>query len=157
MIKILGISTGILFLTAAVFFGLWRFEVVDHRKTSGVLEATETALIAARGALKKHEEDIKLVERTNHEYETDNARLRADVKRLRATPARCVPVRIPSSPSGIHSEPRSGRGHGDQNGDGGSGVNSSWLYDYAIEAEQLRIDRNACKKFVNDVWESRGQ
>lgn len=131
------IAIAILVVSTAAFFGLWRYEALDHK-------TTKESLKTAQATIKQHLENIEIVERANNEYQSNIDRLNADVKRLRKRPAKCITI----TPE-LHSETGSGRGHGEENG-----ISSGWLYDYAIEAEELRIERNACKDFVNDVWES---
>ncbi len=122
-----------------LFFGLWRYEVLAHNQTSQDLSVAE-------GTIEQHEKNILITERANNEYQNDIDKLNADVKRLRKRPVRCIPIAIPSD---LHSGSGAGSGHGSEDG-----ISSGWLYDYAIEAEKFRIERNNCKKFVNDVWES---
>lgn len=128
-----------LFVAAGAFFGFWRYEVVNHKKTSVQLKT-------AQETINTHVANIQLVEETNNAYQNDIDRLNADVRRLRKRPARCVPITVAPD---IHIEEGQGGEHGSKNG-----ISSGWLYDYAIEAEELRIERNNCKDFVNKVWES---
>lgn len=126
-----------LFVAAAAFFGLWRYEVLDHKQTSD-------DLAVANNAIEQHQKNVLITERANNEYQTDIDRLNADIKRLRKRPAKCVTI---AEPSGVRSGSGSGREHGRENG-----ISSEWLYEYAVEAEGYRLQRNHCKKFVNDVW-----
>lgn len=140
MNKYIAIALAIVTISSVAFLGLWRNEVLDHK-------ATKESLKAAQSTIKSHEENIKIAEETNNEYQADIDRLNADVKRLRAVPAKCVPV---ATAPGVHPEKGSGGGHAPENG-----ISSGWLYEYAIEAENIRIERNACRNFVNQVWEAR--
>ncbi len=140
MVRVLGVSTVVFFIAACLFFGLWRYEVLDHRQTL-------KRLTTASSAIAQHEQNIQISERTNHEYQTDIDRLNADIKRLRLQPAKCIPI---TKPTIVYPKRKPRREHAEQNG-----ISSQWLYDYGREAEQLRIERNACKKFVNEVWEGR--
>lgn len=132
------------FLAAAlllvVFFGLWRIEVIAHKNT-------KDKLTVARNTIINHENNTELVERLNNEYQNSLNQLNNDVKRLRQRPAKCVTV---SPASGVHSGSGSGREYDSENG-----ISTQWLGEYAIKAETYRIERNACKSFVNQVWDSR--
>lgn len=143
--KYLAIGLALSVVGAGIFAGLWRYEVLDHKTTKASLET-------ANQTIATHQTNIEIAERTNHEYQADIDRLAADVKRLRARPAKCVPV---TRPPVVHPEQGSGREHASQNGAGGGGIGSVWLYDYAAECETFRIERNNCKNFVNQIWESR--
>lgn len=142
--KYLSIGLALSVVGAGIFFGLWRYEVLSHK-------TTKENLATAQETITTHEENIALTERTNHEYQADIDRLASDVKRLRARPSKCVPI---TRPSAVHSQPGSRREHASQDG-GRGGITSGWLYDYAEQCEVLRIERNNCKNFVNQVWESR--
>lgn len=126
-------------IAVVVLLGLWQLEVKDHKLTSKALTTAETALA-------KCDEGVELSEKTNAQHEDDIADLNARLKRLLAQPARCVPTRAPRLPA--EQGPRGE--HAGQ--DGQSGLTTTWLYDYAAEAEKLRLERNACRQFVDDVW-----
>lgn len=130
----------VVFIGAATFFGLWRYEVLDHKTTKDYLAIVQKANL-------QHEKNITITEEATNAYQADIDRLNADVKRLRLRPAKCISVAREAS---LHPEQGPGREYGSQNG-----VSSTFLYDFAIEAETLRIERNACKDFVNQVWEGR--
>lgn len=138
------IALAVLVIACVAFFGLWRYEVKDHKITQEALK-TAQAVIAA------HEENAKISERTNHAHQNALDRLSADVKRLRAKPARCIPV---ARPSGLHPEKGSGGGYAAQDGQG-AGIASEFLYDFAADCEHIRIERNGCKDFVNSVYDAR--
>lgn len=133
------ISTVILCALVALFFGLWRYEVLSHSKTSD-------ALTAVKAGLSQCKDNIEISERVNNDYQNDINRLNADMRRLRSKPSKCVHI---SRPSSVHTGSGSGGQHGSQNG-----ISSEWLFEYAATAEQLRLQRNACKDFVNKTWET---
>lgn len=136
--RVILIATSTVLLAA--FFGLWRYEALSHSKT-------KDELLRAEFTIKGHEENIKISEKVSHDYQDNIDRLNADIKRLRNRPAKCVTI-APSSI--VHSEAGQRPKHGSENG-----IRSDWLYDFAIEAEEIRIERNSCKDFVNQVWESK--
>lgn len=129
-----------LFVSTASFFGLWRYSVLAH-------EQTKKDLVIAEQKITSHEKNIEIAERINNDYQANIDRLNADIRRLRNRPAKCITI---TTAPDIH--PRQGQG-GEH--DRKNGISSGWLYDYAFEAEQIRIERNACKDFVNEVWESK--
>lgn len=140
MINIKGLLgvLGVSILMVCVFAGLWRYEVARH-------DLTKYKLTQSQGIIATHEQNTIRAERQNHEYQADINRLNADIKRLRSRPAKCKPAT--GSPA-IHFEPGQGREYASHDG---TGVDTGWLYNYAGEAERFRIERNACKSFVNDV------
>lgn len=140
--KILSGCVAVSMIAAGVLYLLWSGEVKSHALTKKTLDT-------AQAAIKQYEENKKISERTNNAYQADLNRLRADVKRLRSRPARCVAI---DGSTGIYHEPGSGREYAGKNGQG-SGISSEWLYDYAEEAERHRIDKNACIDFVNALYE----
>ena len=122
-----------------LFFGLWRFSQQE-------LETTSQALEKAIAEIKQHVENTQTAEKVNNEYQADINKLNADIKRLRNIPSKCVFVA--PTPS-VHPKRGQRGGYVGQNG-----ISSQWLYEYAEDAERIRIERNACKNFVNEVWES---
>lgn len=134
------LAVGVLMVSTATGFGLWRYEVLNHSKT-------KDALSVATAVIKEHQENIIISERISNDYQTNINKLNADIKRLRNRPATCKCV---TGTTTVHNGQGSGGKHGSENG-----IRSEWLIDYAIESEELRIERNSCKDFVNQVWESR--
>lgn len=150
--RILYIALAVVTLAAIALGGLWRYEVKDHEATKTTLTATKEKLKTANDTITKHEANIAQAERMNHAYQADIDRLTADVKRLRARPAKCKPV---APTPGLPSKPGARGEYASQDGSSsGAGIRTDWLYEYAIEAEQIRIERNACKDFVNQVWDA---
>lgn len=133
------ILIGLFFVLFITFYGFWRYEVLSHKTTKNELKL-------AGQTIQKHVENIELVERINNDYQGNIDRLNADIKRMRNTPPRCVTVTKPPS---VHTKQGQGRGYAQENG-----ISSQWLYDYAYEAEQLRIERNSCKDFINNIYKS---
>jgi len=142
--KILSIALAVCIAVLLLFFGLWRYESKSHSVTKDRLET-------AIQTISVHEKNTEISERASNEYQANIDRLNADIKRLRARPAKCITF-TPSS--GVYNEKGQRAGHGSEDGES-VGIRSDWLYDYAIEAEKIRIERNGCKDFVNKVWDSR--
>ena len=67
----------------------------------------------------------------------------AGIKRLRDNPA-CVSITVPPG------QRDAGAGRGEPSGQ--DGIRAEWLYDYAAEAEQYRLQLIGCQDFVNKVW-----
>lgn len=134
--------TVIAVLSIACIALLWRVDNLSQKN-----KTLSASLKTANSTIEQHEENIKITERANNEYQTNIAKLNSDIKRLRQRPAKCVPI---ASTPDIHNQSRQGRGHDSKNG-----ISSGWLYEYAIEAETYRLERNACKNFVNQVWENK--
>lgn len=111
---------------------------------------TKDRLKSSLATNEEHRKNIAISERTNNEYQANIDRLSADVKRLRNRPAKCVPV---TGTATVSVEEGHGRGYDKKNG-ASSGIRSDWLYEYAIDAESIRIERNSCKDFVNQIWEA---
>lgn len=122
---------------AGIFYGLWRYELIRHSRTAEHLQTAQAVILA-------HESNVKKAEKVNHDYQNDINKLNANIRRLRALPDKCITI---TPPSDIHPQPGQGRGYAGENG-----ISSRWLYEYAADAELLRIERNSCKDFVNGLY-----
>lgn len=147
MVKMIPIPTKFKLIAGAVIIVcvslfVWHYKTLREENTSLKLQ-----LSAANETIKKHQENILITESANHDFQNDIAVLNSDIRRLRAKQIRCIPI---TGAADIHNGSGSRGEH-----DNADGISSEWLYEYAIDAEKLRIDRNACKKFVNDVWDLR--
>lgn len=119
---------------------------LHYRGTISENTRLKTDLKAAYVTIEKQSRNIAFTERAAYDYESNLIRLNTDIERLRERPAKCVPV---ARSTGFSPETGSGPGHVKAHG-----ISSKWLYDYAEDAEQLRIERNACRDFVKSFWES---
>lgn len=140
--KIFGGVSLVLVIALSITYGLLRHE----QSTVADLKAQ---LTVAKAVVEQCQKNTVITERTNNAYQVDLSRLRADVKRMRSRPAVCVGVaRPPFLPAG------KGQGNAHDRKDGqGAGLRSDWLQDFSIEAEQYRIDRNACFDFLNQMYD----
>jgi hypothetical protein len=132
------IIIAVMIAAIGLFYHLWQ---VDKQALALSRQNTQVAMKAVgqcRAA-------AQVTERINHAYQNDISRLHAVAIRLRATPPKCL--RVITGEAGVHSGQLAGHGHGE-----GDGVSRGWLYEYAIKAEKYRIQRNACKAFVNQTW-----
>lgn len=143
------IGLGVLFIAMTAFFGLWRYEVLDHSKTNKDLVQAQKDLKTASDTIEAYDTNIDLTEGIENGYQAQIDGLNATVKRLRKRPAKCVPVIAIAGAGQLYPEQGYGGKHAPQNG-----IGTEFLYDFAADAERYRIERNACKDFVNHVWES---
>lgn len=91
--------------------------------------------------------DKALAEKESREYQNSNVSLRRDRDRLRKESGCVLPE--PSSTPSIH--PGTGNQLPTRNG-----VRVEWLYDFAGRAEQDRITGEACLRFMDKLYISRG-
>lgn len=98
----------------------------------------------AQGLRAQCDEEKRVTQEVSHEYQTNVADLRrqlAELKRVRAPAAACVPVagaaggRNAATGAGQPADP--------------DGVRADWLYDFAAEAEEYRLRLMGCQSFVN--------
>lgn len=134
------IAIVVLAIGLSASFGMWRYTALK-------LKQTKDALDSANATIEVHKNNTVLSERISHDYQSNIDQLNADIKRLRSQPAHCVTI---TTETAVHSEAGRGREHGEQDG-----ISSGWLTEFSYECEQIRIERNSCKQFVNEVWESR--
>lgn len=138
--------TKIHIIAFGVLIGLCGLLMWKVDSQSNKIERLTQHLAMANDTIKKHEENRRITENATNKYLGHIAILNDDIKRLRKKPVRCLTV---TGPAIVRDGQRQGPKH-----DSSNGVRSDWLYDYSAKAERLRIERNACKDFVNDVWQS---
>lgn len=91
--------------------------------------------------------DQQLTEEVSNGYQTKLTALNrqlSDLKRLRDKPA-CVPTTSAAS----ERDGTTGRGEYARS----DGIRTIWLYDFAGEAEQYRLQLISCQEFINRTWE----
>jgi hypothetical protein len=128
-----------IFAAMVVFFGFWRYEVLNHSKTSDALEL-------AKETIKQQKENIIITERASNDYQASIDNLNIELNRLRNRPAKCVPVT--STTSGNNEAATKAKLFN------GNGLRTEWLYDYAGRAEETRLRLIGCQRFINSTWES---
>ena len=91
--------------------------------------------------------DQRLTKEVSDEYQTEidalNRQLR-DLKRLRDNPT-CVPITQPPCQCNVPTPERKPAGS--------HGLRTEWLYDFAAEGEQYRLQLIACQDFIRKTWE----
>lgn len=120
----------------------WRVDNLSSKVTT-----LKNSLKIANETISQHEQNIIITEQANEKYQSNINKLNSDLKRLRSRPAKCIPI---TSPSAVHNGQDNGGGYA-----GVNGISDQWLYEYAGTAETYRIERNACKDFVNQTWDSK--
>lgn len=129
----------------AVMFAALGFFVVDYINAKNKIGKLNAALNVANITISKHKDNNLETERRSRELQSSIDNLNIERDRLLKRPSRCV---CPPRPPCVHNGSKPRREHASEDG-----VRSEWLYRYATQAERLRIERNDCKAFVNEVWE----
>jgi len=106
------------------------------------LRNTNQTLKAERDILKANYAQlisVREVERTvSYEYQSKNAALQSQLRNANRV-RKCVPVRMPETPSG-HSSPTTGTELS-----GGNGLDSGYLIDFAGRCESVRLKLLSCQ------------
>lgn len=118
--------------------------------TSGIESKHRAELVAQAEALNsKCAEDKKITEEISNAYEAALSDLNSKYDALvRLRPRRCVAVSASKPPSGDHATSAGGELPRQD------GVTSGTLYEYARDAEQVRLKLLGCQDFIRNTWDS---
>jgi len=122
-----------LFVAMVAFFGLWRYEVLDHSKT-------KSDLTLANGIIVKHEDNIKTSEEVANDLQISLNNVRSELRSVLNQPVQCHPT-------------RSGAGTGDAATPGqklpeGNALRSDFLLDFGGRAEETAVRLLGCQEFI---------
>lgn len=140
----IGMNTKIIALCLmALSYIMLSFAVISLKKELKSVRLERDTISASFNQCK---EDKILTHEVSNDLQNKLHRLNrhlADIKRLRDNPT-CMSITVPPG------QRDAGADRGKLSGQ--DGIRAEWLYDYAAEAEQYRLQLIGCQDFVNKVW-----
>lgn len=131
------ILMAVLMVSVGAFFGLWRYQVLAHKRT-------KETLAVAQVTISQHQANILITEEVANEYQNTIALRDSHIKRLQQRPIRCHA--IASQASGADGSTARDKLSA------GNGISSNWLYGFASRCEGERLKVKGLQSFINRVY-----